>query len=83
MGENKGTPSLGSREYWLEEIMKFRTMMGEKTFWKDVEMAGRALYGLMYVWVHTTNFTENDSNLMTATCGEYDRRLAYVLSSLI
>lgn len=72
-------PSLGTREYFHAELLRFRELMGQKSFWSDVERAGRAMYGLLYVWTNTDSPTQSDENHMQATCDEYDRRLAYAI----
>lgn len=68
-----------SVEYLRSEILKFREYMGQKSFWANPERAGRAMFGLLYVWTHTPASTESDNILMEATSKEYDRRLQYAL----
>lgn len=71
--------TLGSREYWLQEVGNFRKLMGQKSFWKGDP--GVAMGALLYCWVHTDDVTEQDENLMVATTNEYGHRLALVLDN--
>lgn len=50
-----------------------------KSFWQDVEKAGRAMKGLLYVYANTTEDLNQNMILMQATSEEYDRRLLWAL----
>jgi len=67
------------QEYLIDEILKFREMIGQKSFWADLNQVKGAIFGLLYVWCHTKNVSEATTNIMLATCSEYDRRLAYIV----
>jgi len=73
-----------SREYFREELLRFRGLMSEKSFYDDLNKfsdckSSRAFYGLLYVYVNTLDLTEDDKVLMEATKLEFDRRLGYML----
>ena len=71
--------TIGSREYWVQEIGNFRKLMGQKSFWRGDP--GVAMGALLYCWVHTDGVNEADETLMDATIREYDQRLALVLAN--
>lgn len=84
-GTNKLTPSdspsaaapgyaLGDRRYFHAEVVRFRSLMGQRTFWRDVERARRALGGLFYVWINTESPTASDGDLIHSTTDEFERR---------
>ena len=72
--------TLGSVEYWKQELIRFREMMGNEDAW----MTGRivtAAKALIYCWLQTkkSDITESDKSLMEATMIEYDMRLVYMI----
>lgn len=83
MDNDELPPQPGTPEYFRQEILAFRELMGQKSFWENVERAGRAMYGLTMVYVQTNPLSESDQNLYLATSSEYDRRLAYAMTSAI
>ena len=74
-----------TREYFREELLRFRELMGEKSFYyNDLNhpsncKSSKAFYGLLYTYVNTENLTEDDRILLEATKLEFDRRLSYML----
>ncbi len=77
-----------TREYFLEELLRFRELMGTKSFWDDLDKefllptevkCSRAMYGLLYVYLNTPDLTDSDKGFMKAASIEYDRRLAHML----
>ncbi len=73
-----------TREYFREELLRFRGLMSEKSFYDDLDKpsnckSSRAFYGLLYVYANTEGLTEDDKSLMEATKLEFDRRLSYML----
>ena len=58
--------------------------MSEKSFYDDLMYptnckSSRAFYGLLYVYIHTDDLTEDDKILFEATKLEFDKRLSYML----
>jgi len=74
---------LGSREYWKSECLRLRAAWGDKSFYQPIEKAGRAMSGLLYVWMNTKDATQEDTDLMCETSMEYDRRLLHVIMNPI
>jgi len=73
-----------TREYFLEELLRFRGLMSERSFYDDLEHPSnckslRAFYGLLYTYVNADGLTEDDKILMEATKLEFDKRLSYML----
>jgi len=40
--------NLGDREYFHQELMTFRSWMGERSFWENPEKTSNALKGLLH-----------------------------------
>lgn len=74
-----------TREFFREELLRFRDLIGKRSFYNNANRpsnckASTAFYGLLYVYVNTTDLTEDDRTLFEATKLEFDRRLSYMLS---
>lgn len=67
------------REYFLEQVVHFREIMGTKTFWSDVERASKGMYGMIYCYAKTKDLQPEDETIMRSLTIEYDRRLALVM----
>jgi hypothetical protein len=68
-----------SREYFLEQAVHFRELMGTKSFWSDLKKAGKGMYGMLYCYIKTKDLLPEDETLMRSLSIEYDRRLALVI----
>ena len=73
-----------TREYFREELLRFRGLMSEKSFYDDCDhpsncKSSTAFYGLLYTYVNTKDLTEDDRILLEATKLEFDRGLSYML----
>ena len=80
MTDEQKVPDYGTREYLLYEMARFRERMGAKSFWSDLETAGKTMYALLYLYVNTKDVTVLDEVAMRSLTNEYDRRLAYFCS---
>lgn len=68
-----------SNEYFEEEVLRFRELMGKKSFWDNPELSSNAVYGLLYVYIHLKEPSEKEQIMMRSCLTEFDRRLIYVL----
>jgi len=73
-----------SREYFREELLRFRGLMSKKSFYDDLNKpsnckSSKAFYGLLYVYINSNGLEEDDMILLEATKLEFDRRLSYML----
>lgn len=80
-----------TEKYFLEEIHRFRELLGQKSFWEQAnseEVADRAIRGLSFVYLNLVNedgTLPNQSqidkwaNIFDAAIGEYNRRKTYLL----
>lgn len=71
-----------NREYFLDQTVHFREMMGTKTFWADLERASRAMYAMIHLYAKYSrdeSYAAEDETIMRALTIEYDRRLAHVM----
>jgi len=67
-------------EYFRKEILKFRKLMGKKSFWADPDLPGNAMKGLLYVYIHTDGLTTKEASFMRTTVKEFDMRLGYMVA---
>jgi hypothetical protein len=71
-----------NREYFLDQVVHFREMMGTKTFWADLERASRGMYAMIHLYANYSrdkSYEAEDETTMRALTIEYDRRLALVM----
>lgn len=73
-----------TREYFREELLRFKALMSEKSFYDDLDKpsnckSSKAFYGLLYTYVNTEGLMEDDKILLEATQLEFDRRVSYML----
>ena len=71
-----------NREYFLDQVVKFRDMMGTKTFWEDLERAARGMYAMVHLYAKYSrdeSYAKEDEITMRALTIEYDRRLAHMI----
>ncbi len=65
-----------TKDYFLGELSKFRTLMGSRSFWKDETKQQNALQAIGYVYLNTEN--DDIENLFVAATNEFSRRKALV-----
>lgn len=68
-----------TKEYFREEIVKFRQAWGDKRNWQDPEKLSRGFQGLLYVYTNVEDLGEDEINLMIATKEEFERRAQLML----
>ncbi len=66
-------------QYFLDESMRFRDLMGKKSFWQDVEKAHFAVNGLAFVYVRSIGLTKEDAINLESALIEFEKRLRLVL----
>ncbi len=76
------SPTLGDREYFLQEWNQFYKWMGMQWFWSDLDRAANAYKGLLYTFLHTEETSHKEEVAMQTISTEYDRRLIFILSLL-
>jgi len=64
-----------TRRYLLDELVRFRRLFGELTFWRGAPAAREgAVRGLFYTYLNAQDLTEGDMSTFQATMDEYRMR---------
>lgn len=70
-----------TRRYLLDELVRFRRLFGERTFWQmSLEAREGAVRGLFYSYLNAKDLTEGDMSTFQATMQEYRMRESMVIS---
>ena len=70
------SPIPGSRSYLHQEVVAFRKLMGQRSFWENQDRSRRALGGLFYTWMtmSDTEVKPSDNDLIRSLVEEFERR---------
>lgn len=63
-----------TKEYFFQEISRFRKLMGDKAFFNDDTKMESAITGLSHVYFNVDDFDDSVSNLFKSTIEEYNQR---------
>lgn len=69
-----------THDYFIDQLMEFRNMMGDKRHMSNQERMQRCATALGYVYMRAEGITESDGSLMRATLWEWQRRAEYVVT---
>jgi len=64
-----------TRRYLLDELVRFRRLFGDRTFWQRAPEAREgAVRGLFYSYLNAQDLTDGDMSTFQATMDEYRMR---------